>query len=118
MDITSTYRFARISPKKVVDVARSIQGMSASSALSLLLATPRKAAFFLSKVLKTAIADAESNGMESDLFVKKAFVGRGPVFRRFRPRARGSASAIKKSTSHISVVLGERAIDVVEEEQT
>ena len=106
MKVVSTYRFARVSPKKAIDVARAIQGLSTTAALDLLSYTPRKAAFFLQKVLKTAMADAKNNYDSSgDFFVKKALVNKGPSFRRFRPRARGSASPICKKTSHLSIVL-------------
>lgn len=107
MDVTSTYKFARISPRKARDVAREIQGLPVSAALDLLNFTPRKGAFLFSKTMKTALADAENNFELSveGLFVKSAVVGEGPTFKRFMPRARGSAGAIRKRTSHLTVVL-------------
>ena len=107
MDVTSTYKFARISPRKARDVAREIQGLPVSAALDLLTFTPRKGAALFSKTMKTALADAENNFELSveGLFVKSAVVGEGPTFKRFQPRARGSAGAIRKRTSHLTVVL-------------
>ena len=107
MDVTSTYKFARISPRKARDVAREIQGLPVSDALDLLTFTPRKGAVLFSKTMKTALADAENNFELSveGLFVKSAVVGEGPTFKRFMPRARGSAGAIRKRTSHLTVVL-------------
>jgi len=107
MEIKSTYKFARISAKKAVDVAREIQGLPATDALDVLTYTPKKAAFLIGKTLKSAIANAENNFEldAEDLIVKEARVGQGPSFRRFKARARGSASVIKKSTSHIFITL-------------
>jgi large subunit ribosomal protein L22 len=107
MEVTSTTRNVRISPKKAREVAREIQGLPVSSALDILNFTPRKAAHLISKTLKTAIADAETvNELDADsLVVKEAVVGPGPTYRRYRPRARGSAGPIRKRTSHIKITL-------------
>ena len=107
MDVVSTYKFARVSARKARDVAREIQGLPVSDALDILAFTPRKSAHLFEKTMKTALADAENNfelAIET-LIVKEATVGEGPTFKRFKPRARGSASAIRKRTSHIRVVL-------------
>ncbi len=111
MDVTSTYRFARISPRKARDVAREIQGLPVSDALDLLTFTPRKGARLFSKTVKTALADAENNFEipVDGLVVKSAVVGEGPTFKRFKPRARGSAGAIRKRTSHLTVVLSDES---------
>jgi large subunit ribosomal protein L22 len=107
MDVVSTYKFARISARKARDVGREIQGLPVSAALDILAFTPRKGAELFEKTMKAALADAENNfELELDtLVVKEATVGEGPTFKRFKPRARGSASAILKRTSHIRVVL-------------
>jgi len=109
MEIKSTTRYVRFSPKKGRDVAREIVGLTVSDAIDTLTYTPKKAAFHLNKTLKTAVADAENNfDLDADnLVVKEATVTAGPAFRRFKPRAKGSASAIKKRTSHITVVIVE-----------
>jgi large subunit ribosomal protein L22 len=71
----------------------------------------RKAALQIGKTLKSAIANAEHNeGLSVDqLVVKNAIVDGGPIMKRFRPRARGSASPIQKKTSHITIVLSDQA---------
>ena len=109
MDVTSTYKFARISARKARDVAREIQGLPVSDALDLLNFTPRKGAELFGKTMKAALADAENNfELAFDcLFLMCAFVGECPTFKRFKPRARGSASSIRKRTSHITVVLSD-----------
>lgn len=107
MEVTSTTKFVRLSPKKARDVAREIQGLPVSNALDILTFTPKKAAFLIGKTLKTAIADAENNFSldANSLVIKEAVIGAGPTMRRFKPRAKGSAGAILKRTSHISVTL-------------
>ena len=107
MDVISTYKRARVSARKARDVAREIQGLPVSAALDILNFTPRKAAEIFGKTLKTALADAENNFELSldTLIVKEATVGEGPTYKRFKPRARGSASAIRKRTSHFRIVL-------------
>ena len=115
MDVVSTYKYARVSPKKARDVAREIQGLPVSAAIDILTFTPKKSAAFLNKTLKSAVANAENNfELDADeLVIKEAVIGEGPAFKRFKPRARGSAGAIRKRTSHIRIVLTE-----VEEEAT
>ena len=107
MDVISTYKRARISARKARDVAREIQGLPVSAALDILNFTPRKAAELFSKTLKAALADAENNFELSldGLIVKEATVGEGPTYKRFKPRARGSAAAIRKRTAHLRIIL-------------
>ena len=107
MEVRSIYKYARISPFKAREVTREIQGLPVSAALDLLTFTPKKAAFLISKTLKSAIANAENNAnLKPDgLVVKEAIVGEGPTLKRIMARARGSASRIQKRTSHIRIVL-------------
>ncbi len=112
MEVKAIYKFARISPLKARDVAREIQGLRVSHALDILNFTPRKAAFLIGKALKSAVANAENNH-ELDveaLVVKEATATDGPSFKRFKPRARGSAGAIKKRTSHISITVSDEIV--------
>jgi large subunit ribosomal protein L22 len=109
MEVRSIYKYARISPFKVREVTREIQGLPVSAALDLLAFTPKKAAFLIGKTLKSAIANAENNAnLKPDgLVVKEAIVGEGPTLKRIMARARGSASRILKRTSHIRIVLSD-----------
>ncbi|MEZ5300647.1 MAG: 50S ribosomal protein L22 [Verrucomicrobiales bacterium] len=120
MEVKSSFKYARISPMKARDVARQIQGMPVSQALDVLQYTPRKAAHLVGKTVRAAVADAENNfELDPDsLVVKSATVGEGPAFRRFKPRARGSASAIRKRTSHIFIVLSDEVAAEPEEKAT
>jgi large subunit ribosomal protein L22 len=83
--------------------------MSANEGLELLKFIPRKAARLLGKTLHSAIANAENNhNLNSDeLVIESAIVEEGPVFRRFKAAARGSAKPIRKRTSHLRIVLSE-----------
>lgn len=119
MDVISTYKFARVSARKARDVAREIQGLPVSDALDILTFTPRKAADLIGKTMKAAMADAENNFELSvdTLFVKEASIGEGPTFRRYKPRARGSAAPIRKRTSHIRIVLSDEVREVESEKQ-
>lgn len=109
MEVRAIHKYARISAKKARDVAREIQGLPVSDALDTLTYTPKKAAFLIGKTLKSAVANAENNHelVADTLVVKEASICEGPSSRRFKPRARGSASAIIKRTSHIYITLTE-----------
>lgn len=109
METTSTYKYARISAFKAREVTREIQGLQASAALDVLTFSPKKAARLVSKTLKSAIANAENNhdARVATLVVKEAVVGEGPTIKRIRPRARGSASPIRKRMAHIRIVLSD-----------
>jgi large subunit ribosomal protein L22 len=107
MQILSTYKNARISAFKAREVTREIQGLPVAAALDLVAFSPKKAAALVAKTLKSAVANAENNNnlRVDSLVVREATVGEGPTFKRFQPKARGSAGPIRKRTSHIRIVL-------------
>jgi large subunit ribosomal protein L22 len=107
MQVSSTYRYAKISAFKAREVTRAIQGLPVSAALDLVAFSPKKAAFLVGKTLKSAVANAENNAnLKVDgLVVKEAVVGEGPTMRRMMTRARGSGSTIRRRSSHIRIVL-------------
>lgn len=107
MDVTAIAKDVRISPTKARDLARAMTGRSVTDALKVTEFSERKAALHLGKTLKSAVANAENNFDLSadDLTVKEAVVNQGRVLKRFRPKARGSAGAILKRSSHIKIVL-------------
>ncbi|MFZ2352989.1 50S ribosomal protein L22 [Paucilactobacillus nenjiangensis] len=103
-------RTVRVSARKVSLVLDTIRGKSVAEAFAILKFTPRGAASDIEKVLKSAVANAENNfdlDRES-LVVSETFANEGPTLKRFRPRAKGSASPINKRTSHITVVVSEK----------
>jgi large subunit ribosomal protein L22 len=107
MQIKSIYRGARISAFKAREVTREIQGLPVAAALDVVAFSPKKAAAMIAKTLKSAIANAENNNQlrVERLVVQEATVGEGPTFKRFQPKARGSAGPIRKRTSHIRIIL-------------
>lgn len=107
MEVKALYKYARISPLKMRDVAREITGLPASQALDLLNFTPKKAAILIGKTLRSAIANAENNfELDADaLVVKEVQINEGPRIKRFKPRARGGAAPIIKRTAHIRLIV-------------
>jgi large subunit ribosomal protein L22 len=107
MQVRSTYRYAKISPFKVREVTRAIQGLPVSAALDVVAFSPKKAAGLIAKTLKSAVANAENNAnlRVEGLVVKEATVGEGPTMKRMMTRARGSGSRILKRSAHIRIVL-------------
>ena len=94
-------KFTRVSPLKARMIAQAVQGMNAEEALASLEFTPNKAAKIISKVIASAVANSDMEPQE--MVVTSCRVDRGPVLKRFKPRARGRASGIRKPTSHILV---------------
>lgn len=109
MEVKSLTKFARMSDKKVREIAREVQGLNAAEALEILKLVPRKSARLVAKTLASAIANAENNNGVSaaNMKIKSAVVNQGIAFRRFRPVARGSAHPIRKRTSHILIILSD-----------
>lgn len=110
MEAKAIARHIRISPRKARHVVDLIRGKDLQEALAILENTPKGASRIVSKVVRSAAANAENN-LELDpdnLYVSKAYVDEGPTMKRIMPRARGSADRIRKRTSHITVVLAER----------
>ncbi len=109
MEVRAITKNVRISPEKARHVSRLIQGKSVAEALAIVDLSPRKAARLLGATLRSAVANAENNEdlKRQSLMVKAALVGPGPIIKRFRPKARGSAGRIRKRTSHLEIVLTE-----------
>ena len=98
-------RYVRVTPMKARRVVDLIRGRNAREALAVLEFAPQAASGPVSKVLASAMANAENNlALDPDsLVVSSAFVDEGPTLKRFRPRAQGRAYRIRKRTSHITV---------------
>lgn len=103
-------RFVRDSPMKVRRVIELIKGRSANEALAVLRFAPQSASRQLSKVVASAMANAENNeGLDPDtLWIRTATADEGPMLKRIRPRAQGRAYRIRRRTSHITVVVESR----------
>jgi len=104
----ATHKFARISPRKARLIVDMIRGRDVQDALNVLKFSPNRAAGMVSKVLTSAIANANEQEADLDLLiVQEARVDPGPTIKRIRPKDRGRAHLILKRTSHISVVVEE-----------
>jgi large subunit ribosomal protein L22 len=111
----ATAKYIRVSPTKARQVVDLIRGRHVDDARRVLAFTPRAATGPVTKVLESAIANAEHNRAltPDELVVVRTWVDEGPTLRRFRPRALGRATRIRKRTCHISVVVGRREAEPV-----
>jgi len=100
-------RYVRTSARKARMVCGHLRGKSVQEARAILAFTPREVARDWSKLLESAVANAESNHelLEEDLVVREAYADEGPTIKRFRPRAMGRATPIHKRTSHLTIAL-------------
>ena len=112
MEVRAIARYIRISPRKIRLLMREIRGKRVEEALSLLAFAPQRGAPILRKVINSAVANA-SRYPDTDvdnLFIKRIFADHGPMLKRFRPRAMGRATRIRRRTSHLTVILDESTV--------
>jgi large subunit ribosomal protein L22 len=109
VETRSILRYARISPRKVRRVTDVIKGKKAGDAMIDLQFLPHKGSKLVSKILKSAMANAEQKKVADpeSMKITKVFVDQGPSMKRMRPRAMGRADIIRKRTSHITLILEE-----------
>ena len=114
ISIKAVNKNVRSSARKIALVVDFIRGKKADVALRDLEFARKRIAKDVSKTVKSAIANAENNFQYDidNLFVKEAYVGKSLVMKRFRPRAKGRASGIKKPFSRITIVLAEKKKEV------
>ena len=110
MEARAIARHIRISPRKARQVIDLIRGKDVEEALAILQLVPKGGSPIVEKVVRSAVANAENNyDMDVDsLYVAECYVDQGPTMKRIRPRARGMANRIRKSTSHITGILREK----------
>ena len=110
MEAKATLSYARISPRKVSIVCDLIRGKSVAQAQAILMATPKAASPLLSKLVKSAAANAENNHQmdPEKLYVSACYANPGPIIKRIMPRAQGRAYRINKRTSHVTIAVSER----------
>lgn len=106
---SATAKYVRISPDKVRIVLDVIRGKNYTEALAILKFTRKAACEPLIKLLNSAAANAENNlnMSKNELYVAECFANAGPILKRIRARAKGSAARINKRTSHITIILDE-----------
>ena len=109
METNAVAKFVRISPRKIRLVMDQVRGKRVDEALNMLSFAPQKGALILKKLINSAVANAGQNSeVDVDaLFVKRVYADEGPTLKRFRPRAQGRATRIRKRSSHLTVVLDE-----------
>jgi large subunit ribosomal protein L22 len=110
MEARAIAKYVRTSSMKIGIVLDLIRGKKVNEAFAILQFTPKNAAEVVTKVLKSAVANAENN-LNLDitrLYVSNAYAGQGPTLKRFRPRAQGRAYRIQKKSSHITIMVKER----------
>lgn len=109
MEVKARAKFIRTSPRKARMVTDLVKGRGVGEALNILAFTKRAPAKIISKLLKSAIANADQmKNIDVDtLFIKQISVDQGPTMKRYRPRAMGRATMIRRRMSHITVVLEE-----------
>ncbi len=107
MEASARARFVRISPTKARMVIDMVRGKNVENALNILALSPKRAARIVTKLVASAVANATKDGtVDVDaLFIKRIFVDQGPTLKRFRARAMGRATRIRKRSSHLTVIL-------------
>lgn len=112
MESRAIARYLRVSPLKARQVADLVRGKDVKEALGILRYTNKKSSPLISKVVKSAVANAEHNyDMDSDaLYISEILINEGPTLKRMKPRAYGRADVRRHRTSHITVVLREREV--------
>jgi large subunit ribosomal protein L22 len=109
LEVTAKAKFIRTAPRKARMVTELVKGMGVGEALNILAFTKKAPAKIVAKLLKSAVANADQmkNVDVDQLFIKRITVDQGPTMKRFRARAMGRATVIRKRMSHITVVLEE-----------
>ena len=110
------YKNVRSSPRKLNLLLKNIRGKKVDVAIRDLSFARQRIAHEVKKTVQSALANAENNNQYDidNLYVKEAYVGKGIVLKRFRPRAKGRASAIKKPYSNLTIILSEKNKDIKE----
>lgn len=110
MEVKAKLSYARVGEQKARLVADLVRGKNVSEALKTLQVLNKKSALIIKKLVESAVANADyKKTIDLDkLFIKTIYVDQGTVLKRFRPRAQGRATGVRKKTSHINVVLDER----------
>ena len=111
MEAIARKRFIRQSPYKIRYVLKTVKGLKVDDAINKLSLMNKKASVYIEEVLKASISNManKDNSQNLDsLFIKKAYVDEGPVMKRFRPAAMGRATAIRKRTSHLTIIISNK----------
>jgi len=106
MEATATAKYLRISPRKLRRSVDLIRGRHVDDARRILTFSPLGSNRTLIKVLNSAVSNAEQkNAIPENLVVSKVWVDEGPTLKRWRPRAHGRATGVRRRTSHVTVIV-------------
>ena len=107
--VKAVNRNVRSSPRKINNLLKNIRGKKVDLAIRDLSFARQRIAFDIKKTVQSAVANAENNNQYDidNLYIKEAYVGKSIVLKRFRPRAKGRASSIKKPYSNLTIILSE-----------
>jgi large subunit ribosomal protein L22 len=110
MEVKAKLRNARVGSQKARILADMVRGKDVNEALKILAFMPQKPAGMIKKLIESAVANADQKKVVDvdNLYIKHLSVDMGPSLRRFRPRAQGRATPIKRKASHINLILDER----------
>ena len=110
METRAVARFVRISPRKIRLIMDQVRGKQVGEALNMLSFAPQRGARILRKLINSAVANAGQNAdLDVDsLYILRVYADEGPTLKRWRPRALGRATRIRKRTSHLTIILDER----------
>lgn len=110
MQVTARARFQRGAASKARLILPPLRGMAAEEAITRLRLAPQTAAHSVSKLIASAVADAEHNHSldKRSLVIDRLTADQGPSYKRYRPRARGASATVRRPTMHLTVVLEDR----------
>ena len=110
MEAKAIAKYIRVSPRKIRILMNELRGMKVEHAINMLQVATQKGAPILRKLINSAVANAGQHpDVDVDnLYIKGIFADEGPTLKRFRPRAMGRATKIRKRSSHLTVILSER----------
>lgn len=109
MEIRAAVKFIRISARKIRLIMNETRGKRVGDALNMLSFAPQKGARILTKLINSAVSNAGQNpDVDVDsLYIKRIYADEGPTLKRYRPRAQGRSTKIRKRSSHLTVILDE-----------
>ncbi len=110
MEVRAHAKYIRVSPRKIRLLMSEVKGKKVGEALNLLGFAPQRGARILRKLINSAVANAgQYPDIDVDnLYIKHIVANEGPTLKRFRPRAMGRATRIRKRTSHLAIILDEQ----------
>lgn len=108
MDAIAKAHFARYAPRKVQQVLNLVRNKTASEAFNILKFVPKASTTLVQKVLKSAVANLGYLKTPEKVYIKSCWVNKGPVLKRYRPRAYGRAATYTRKTCHLTIIVTDK----------